>query len=115
MFYRKAMKYYSQKLNFLEDLLMTSCRSAFKIQTHAMFLDTSLNLQTTVLSTIYQNLTETAMKYYRYAKAMGGLRRLPASLLIRKYFTAFGTLQYTSYTRMHPNEAYAPDRDDSRS
>ncbi|MCJ1405445.1 hypothetical protein MMC11_008673 [Xylographa trunciseda] len=64
MFYRKAM-------------------NAFKIQTHAMFLDTSLNSQTTVLSTIYQNLSETAMKCYRYAKAMGGQRRLPASLFMR--------------------------------
>ncbi|MCJ1286569.1 hypothetical protein MMC26_005915 [Xylographa opegraphella] len=62
MFYRKAM-------------------NAFKIQTHAMFMDTSFNSQTTVLSNIYQNLSETAMKYYRYAKAMGGRRRLPASLL----------------------------------
>ncbi|MCJ1432065.1 hypothetical protein MMC27_001421 [Xylographa pallens] len=64
MFYRKAM-------------------NSFKIQTHAMFLDTSFNSQSTVFSNIYQNLSETAMKYYRYAKAMGGQRRLPASLLMR--------------------------------
>ncbi|MCJ1384110.1 hypothetical protein MMC17_007226 [Xylographa soralifera] len=64
MFYRKAM-------------------NAFKIQTHAMFLDTSFNAQSTVLSNIYQNLSETAMKYYRYAKAMGSQRRLPIPLLMR--------------------------------
>ena len=66
------------------NLLMVLRRSAFKIQTHAMFLDTSLNSQSTVLSTIYQNLSETAMKYYRYAKAMGGQKRLPAPLLMRE-------------------------------
>lgn len=45
-------------------------RSAFKIQTHKMFLDTNFNSPNTVLSSIYQNFVEAAMKYYRYAKCM---------------------------------------------
>ena len=44
--------------------------NAFKIQTHKMFLDTNLNSPNTVLSTIYQNFAETAMKCYRYTKSM---------------------------------------------
>ncbi|KAL2046145.1 hypothetical protein N7G274_001592 [Stereocaulon virgatum] len=44
--------------------------NAFKIQTHKMFLDTNFNSPNTVLSTIYQNFMEAAMKYYRYGKSM---------------------------------------------
>lgn len=35
-----------------------------------MFLDTNFNSPNTVLSTIYQNFVEAAMKYYRYGKSM---------------------------------------------
>jgi hypothetical protein len=35
-----------------------------------MFLDTNFNSPNTVLSTIYQNFMEAAMKYYRYGKTM---------------------------------------------
>lgn len=61
--------------------------SAFKIQTHKMFLDTTFNSLNTVLTTIYQNFTESAMKYYRYAKCMaaGGVHP-HASLLIGMCF-----------------------------
>lgn len=44
--------------------------SALKIQIHKMFLDTNFNSPKTVLSTIYQNFIEAAMKYYRYVKSM---------------------------------------------
>ena len=44
--------------------------SAFRIQMHKLLLDTGFNSLRTVLSTIYQNLLETAMKCYRYAKSM---------------------------------------------
>ena len=53
-----------------ETALANGSRSALKIQTHKMFLDTSFNSPSTVLSTVYQNFVEVAMKYYRYAKCM---------------------------------------------
>ena len=49
-----------------------------------MFLDTELNSLATVLSTLYQNMLESAMKLYRYAKSMGREVRPPSSLLISK-------------------------------
>ena len=57
-------------------------RSALKIQTHKMFLDTSFNSPSTVLSTVYQNFVEAAMKYYRYAKCMAGRNHPHPDLLI---------------------------------
>ncbi len=59
--------------------------SAFKLQIHAMFLDTSLNSLATVRSTIYQNLLESAMKLYRYAKSMAKGR--PSGALLRSKST----------------------------
>lgn len=56
--------------------------SAFKIQTHKMFLDTNFNSLRTVLSSIFKNFAESSMKYYRYAKCMAA--HPPVSLLIRK-------------------------------
>ena len=56
--------------------------SALKLQTHKMFFDTSFNSHLTVLSTINQNFVEAAMKYYRYAKCMGGAKHPHADLLI---------------------------------
>lgn len=56
--------------------------SAFKIQTHQMFFDTGLNAPSTVLSTIYQNFAETAMKCYRYSKSMRYPHQPSADLII---------------------------------
>ena len=50
-----------------------------------MFLDTSFNSLCTVLSTIYQNFVEAAMKYYRYAKCMGGGKHPQLYLLIGEF------------------------------
>lgn len=47
-----------------------------------MFLDTTFNSLSTVLSTIYQNFVEAAMKYYRYAKCMPAKQQPHDSLLI---------------------------------
>ena len=47
-----------------------------------MFLDTNFNSAMTVLSTIYQNFVEAAMKYHRYAKCMGGANHPHQDLLI---------------------------------
>ena len=58
--------------------------STLKIQTHAMFLDTSFNSASTVLSSIYQNFLESAMKFYRYAKSMGRGQQPTTSVMIRK-------------------------------
>ncbi|SLM33959.1 telomerase reverse transcriptase [Lasallia pustulata] len=57
--------------------------NAFKIQTHAMFFDTTFNSLSTVLSTIYQNFVEAAMKFYRYAKCLCKHRRPQQSLMIK--------------------------------
>ena len=47
-----------------------------------MFLDTSFNSPLTVLSTIYRNFVEAGMKYYRYAKCMGGRKHPHSDLLL---------------------------------
>ena len=49
-----------------------------------MLLDTSFNSPNTVLSTVYENFVESAMKYYRYAKSMGSRKQPAASILISK-------------------------------
>lgn len=77
-FYRKALKYV---LSDWQTALADNDCSAFKIQIHKMFLDTSFNSTVTVLSTIYQNFMEAAMKYYRYAKCMGGRKHPHLDLL----------------------------------
>ncbi|KAL8655691.1 MAG: hypothetical protein Q9226_002939 [Calogaya cf. arnoldii] len=56
--------------------------SAFKIQTHRMFLDTNFNSVSSVLSNIYQNFVEAGMKYYRYAKSMQPEQQPHTTLLI---------------------------------
>ena len=63
--------------------------SAFKILTHKMFLDTTFNSVDTVLSTIYQNFLEVAMKYYRYGRCMSKDSNPSTALLIRKYGLSF--------------------------
>ena len=57
-------------------------RSAFKIQTHRMFLDTNFNSVGRVMSNIYQNFVEAGMKYYRYAKSLRSDQQPHTSLLI---------------------------------
>ena len=67
----------------------------FKIQTQRMLVDTNYNSTTTVLSTIYQNFVETAMKFFRYMKSMTSNARPHVELLI-------GTSSH------HPAGAVAP-------
>jgi telomerase reverse transcriptase len=57
--------------------------NAFKIQAHAMFLDTSFNSLATVFSNLYDSFTETAMKMWTYAKCFPSVKRPGASLVIR--------------------------------
>ncbi|KAI4267754.1 MAG: hypothetical protein LQ337_008202 [Flavoplaca oasis] len=56
--------------------------SAFKIQTHRMFLDTNFNSVGRVMSNIYQNFVEAGMKYYRYAKSLRSDQQPHTSVLI---------------------------------
>ncbi|KAL8713551.1 MAG: hypothetical protein Q9220_002413 [cf. Caloplaca sp. 1 TL-2023] len=56
--------------------------NAFKIQTHQMFLDTSFNSISNVITNIYQNFFETAMKYYRYLRSLAPGKEPHAALLI---------------------------------
>lgn len=44
--------------------------ASFRLQTHAMFLDTAHNATRVVLSGIYTNFVETAIKTYRYYKSL---------------------------------------------
>lgn len=55
--------------------------SAFKIQTHKMFLDPVLNAPATIMFTVYQNFLETAMKCFRYIKCMPTAKQPTAALL----------------------------------
>ena len=61
--------------------------NAFKIQCHSMLLDTNFNSANTVLSTVYQNLLEVAMKYFRYCKSMAASARPHLDLLTGKNAT----------------------------
>lgn len=63
--------------------------NAFKIQMHGMFLDTSFNSTSTVLSTLYQNFAETAMKCYRYAKSMPTSKQPSSGLVIGEHLVPF--------------------------
>ena len=82
-FYRKAM-------------------NAFKIQSHKMFLDTNLNSPNTVLSTIYQNFTEVAMKYYRYAKSMPTCKHPSSDLLIGKHYQLSNSMIFVLHHKKGP-------------
>ncbi|KAI9787925.1 MAG: hypothetical protein M1816_007325 [Peltula sp. TS41687] len=57
--------------------------NAFKIQAHAMFLDTNFNSTITVLTNIYENFIESAMKFYRYARSLPSAKQPRAAILIK--------------------------------
>lgn len=66
---------------------MTNVRcSSFKIQAHAMFLDTSFNSLNTVLCNIYQNFLVTATRFYHYLKCLPSSRQPKTSLLMGTTF-----------------------------
>lgn len=62
--------------------MLADIYSAFKIQAHKMFLDTNFNSMGSVLRNMYQNFTESAMKYYRYVNSMRRAKQPHTSLLI---------------------------------
>ena len=56
--------------------------NALKLQTHQMLVDTSFNSIATVLTTVYQNFIEAAMKFSRYIKSMENKAQPHLALLI---------------------------------
>ena len=66
--------------------------NSFKIQNHRMLVDTNFNSTAAVLSTIYQNFLEAAMKFFRYIKGMASTAQPHLELLI-------GTLSHPSPDR----------------
>jgi hypothetical protein len=57
---------------------------AFKIQAHAMFLDTSFNSLATVLTNIYESFVETATKMWTYIKCLPAQKRPGTKLVISR-------------------------------
>ena len=56
---------------------------SFKLQSHAMYLDTSYNSTTTVITNIYTSFLETATKMWTYAKCLPGGKQPGTNLLIK--------------------------------
>ncbi|KAL1981064.1 hypothetical protein VTN96DRAFT_3129 [Rasamsonia emersonii] len=56
--------------------------ASFRLQTHAMFLDTEHNATRVVLSGIYTNFVETAIKMYRYIKTLRPRARPSPGLVV---------------------------------
>ncbi|KAI9664915.1 MAG: hypothetical protein M1821_006363 [Bathelium mastoideum] len=56
---------------------------ALKIQMHEMYLDSSFNSLSTVLSNLYHNYAETAQKCFAYIKSLPAQKRPSLSVLIR--------------------------------
>jgi hypothetical protein len=68
-------------------LLVLTCLSqidAFKLQAHAMFLDTSFNTLRTVFSNIHDSFIETATKMWQYAKCLPLQKQPGAQIVISK-------------------------------
>jgi telomerase reverse transcriptase len=59
----------------------------FKIQSHAMFFDTSINSLSTVLLNIYTAFMETAIKMWSYARCLPVRRQPTMKLVISKYIS----------------------------
>lgn len=57
----------------------------FKIQSHAMFFDTSLNSRSTVLLNIYTAFVETATKMWSYSRCLPVKKQPTMKLVISKY------------------------------
>lgn len=57
--------------------------NAFKIQSHLMYFDTSLNSAPVMLSNLYNAFIETATKTWAYARCLPAARRPAPGLLIR--------------------------------
>jgi hypothetical protein len=56
---------------------------SFKLQSHAMYLDTTYNSLPTVLTNIYTSFLETATKTYAYARCLPSSKQPTVALLTR--------------------------------
>ncbi|KAI9772335.1 MAG: hypothetical protein M1840_001084 [Geoglossum simile] len=79
--------------------------NAFKIQTHAMFLDTNFNSVPTVLTNIYQNFVESAMKFYSYTKSLPSNKQ-PRSTILIKTIEDLVELAFVLLKSKNKNEKY---------
>jgi len=64
-------------------MLTNHVTDSFKNQSHAMYLDTSYNSTSTVLSNIYSAFIETATKMWTYAKCLPPGKQPGSKLLIK--------------------------------
>ncbi|PBP24578.1 Telomerase reverse transcriptase [Diplocarpon rosae] len=72
-----------QNLDLSRDWERREGMHAFKIQAHAMYLDTSFNSRATVLANLARACSETAMKMYMYIRCLPGGKRPSGGLVIR--------------------------------
>jgi hypothetical protein len=59
--------------------------SAFKIQLKAMFIDTTLNSVSTVLTNLHQSFHEAAVRCLEYVRVLSKARTTRSSLLISAF------------------------------
>lgn len=83
---------------------------SFKMQTHAMFLDTKHNPMPVVLAGIYHNFVESAMKMYHYAQSLSrcGRRSMPPTALLTRTLSALIDL---AIRIIHTHRSSAPVAD----
>ncbi|KAI9782484.1 MAG: hypothetical protein M1839_004970 [Geoglossum umbratile] len=79
--------------------------NAFKIQTHAMFLDTDFNTLPTVLTNIHQNFVESAMKFYSYTKSLP-YHKQPRPTMLIKTIEDLVELAFVLLKSKNKNEKY---------
>jgi hypothetical protein len=85
-----------------------SLPDSFKHQSHAMYLDTSHNTTSTVLTNIYTSFLETATKMWTYARCLP-VGKQPGTTLLIKTITALIEMPYAlvkSKGRNKRNEGY---------
>lgn len=85
--------------------------NAFKIQSHLMYLDTSLNSAPTMLSNLFTAFLETATKTWAYARCLPGPKRPRPALVVRAIRTLaeVAFLLATSKTRRSRYPGYVCD------
>lgn len=72
--------------------------NALKLQMHSMFLDSSFNAITTVLSNLYHSYTETAQKCFAYIKGLPAQKR-PSSRLLSQTVEDVISLSFVMMSR----------------
>jgi len=74
-------------------MLTNHVTDSFKNQSHAMYLDTSFNSTSTVISNIHSAFTETATKMWTYAKCLPPGKQ-PGTKLLTKTITDLAEMAY---------------------